>query len=125
MLSHRLKRTRIFRIICMIMLVLIQFDAYGYEIVGSFGGDIKPVSSALSASDVLADGEQENTEWSDPVYRAGSSVPRAFIKMTLSFLCFLPLVTVCVKTAGLRRAVTTPMVRETSCARLLYCMLII
>lgn len=125
MLSYKLKRTYIYRIICMIMLVLIQFDAYGYEIVGSFGEDIKPVSFALSASDVLADGDQENAEWSDPVYRAGSSVPRALIKITLSFLCFLPLVVVCLKTIGLRRAVTAPVAREASCARLLYCMLII
>lgn len=125
MLSYKLKRTYIYRIVCMVMLVLIQFDAYGYEIVGNFREDFKPVSPALSTLEIFADDEQTNAEWSDPVYRAASSSPRTFVKFTLSFLCFLPLISVCAKTVGLRRAVTTPVVREASCARLLYCMLII
>lgn len=66
MSSHKQQRTFLFRIICMVMLVLIQFDAYGYEMVGHFRENVQPMYS-LSAPESLAEGNQENASWSDPV----------------------------------------------------------
>ena len=62
MSSHKQQRTFLFRIICMVMLVLIQFDAYGYEMVGHFRENVQPMYS-LSAPESLAEGNQENTSW--------------------------------------------------------------
>ncbi len=124
MLSHKQQRTFLFRIICMVMLVLIQFDAYGYEMVGHLKENIQPVYS-LSAPESFAEGNQENLSWSDPVYRTPSSAFRLLVKLSLSFLCFLTPLCLCTKTIRLHRVTVQPLFSNTSSVCLLYCLLLI
>ena len=124
MSSHKQQRTFLFRIICMVMLVLIQFDAYGYEMVGHFRENVQPMYS-LSAPESLAEGNQENASWSDPVYRTPSSTFRLFVKLSLSFLCFLTPLCLCTKTIRLHRVATVSLFSRISSVCLFYCLLLI
>ena len=81
MLSHnRQKRKAIFRTICMVMLMLIQFDAYIYEMAESFRMN-QAVSMATLPSEASQMAEDNETvdAWSDPYYRNANLRHRLFL----------------------------------------------
>lgn len=122
---NKRQRKSIFRIICMIMLVLIQFDAYIYEMTDSFRGhDLLPVAipsefSQMSEDEVMID------EWSDPYYRNSNLRHRLTMEVApvlLIFFCFVPLETAITL---LRRLVGTSSTRCVLSSCLVFCVLLI
>lgn len=95
MLSHnRQKRKAIFRTICMVMLMLIQFDAYIYEMAESFRMN-QAVSMATLPSEASQMAEDNETvdAWSDPYYRNANLRHRLLTEVTpvlLAFFFFIP-----------------------------------
>lgn len=68
--------------VCMVMLILIQFDVCGYDLMRAFQLAEKPVPDYTSAADVsLNDFDDNVSTWSNPVYRGFS--PRSLIKAPL------------------------------------------
>ena len=77
------------RIVCMVMLVLIQFDVCGYDLMRACYLAEKPSSTLLDFNDVGFNENDDNvSEWSDPVYRNVNL--RNFIKAPfMEFFSFL------------------------------------
>ena len=76
----------------MIMLILIQFDVCGYDLVRALQLEDGDSSEWVSDKDCVTDTEDTASEWSDPVYRGVTS--RSFCKVPLldilSFI-FIPI----------------------------------
>ena len=82
MLKIKNIKKRLVHIVCMIMLILIQFDVCGYDLMRAFYLADKPVTDLVSHSDVcINDNDDTVSEWSDPVYRSVN--PRSLIKAPL------------------------------------------
>lgn len=94
MLKFKELKKYILKFVCMIMLVLIQFDVYGYDLMRAvqlvdFSSDKIEYPSEETC---VSDAESMVSEWSDPVYRVVS--PRSFIKAPPQELCsflFVPI----------------------------------
>ena len=66
----------------MVMLVLIQFDVCGYDLMRACQLADKPVPDYENVTDVCLDDSDDNVSaWDNPVYRGFS--PRSFIKAPL------------------------------------------
>ena len=66
----------------MVMLILIQFDVCGYDLMRAFQLADKPVPDYVGHADVgFNDNDDNVSEWSDPVYRGVN--PRSLIKAPL------------------------------------------
>ena len=74
-------KKQLIRVVCMIMLVLIQFDVCGYDLMRAFQMADKPVSDFVDASGTNVDNDDFISEWSNPVYRGVH--PRNLIKAPL------------------------------------------
>lgn len=83
----RIKK-HIMKVFCMIMLILIQFDVCGYDLIRALQIADEPVSKCVSAETVVNDGEDMVSEWDDPEYRNVSN--RSFIRVPL--MDFLPFI---------------------------------
>ena len=69
-------------LVCMVMLVLIQFDVCGYDLMRACHLADKPTPDYTCDSDVCIDDNEDNVSaWSDPEYRGFS--PRSLIKAPL------------------------------------------
>ena len=72
----------------MIMLILIQFDVYGYDLVHALQLEDAKTSEWVSEKDCVTDTGDKASEWSNPVYRGVAT--RSFYKAPL--LDFLPFI---------------------------------
>lgn len=82
-MSHfkNIKRT-LTHLVCMIMLVLIQFDVCGYDLMRACQLADKPMPEYAASADVCLDENDGNVSaWANPVYRGFSL--RSFIKAPL------------------------------------------
>ena len=127
MLSHsRQKRKMIFRIICMIMLMLIQFDAYIYEMTDSFrGNDLSPISAMSTETSQMTEGNEMIDEWADPYYRNANLRCRLMMEaapVLLIIFCFIPLATAAVQ---MRRFIDLSSARCVLSSCLVFCVLLI
>lgn len=90
MLFPKTLKKSILRIVCMIMLMLIQFDACGYDIICAFQHSEEPQSVLVLNEDetLISDGQDQISEWSDPVYRNTSlrSISDAMLPVIVIFL---------------------------------------
>lgn len=69
-------------LVCMIMLVLIQFDVCGYDLMRACQLADKPALDYAMETDFCIDDADDNVSiWSNPVYRGVN--PRSLIKATL------------------------------------------
>lgn len=93
MLTHNNFKKYILNFVCMIMLVLIQFDVCGYDLLRAARlADLSTTSYELPSTDLsISDAESLVSEWDNPVYRGVS--PRTFLKVPPQELCsilFIP-----------------------------------
>ena len=90
MLFSKTLKSYILRIVCMVMLMLIQFDVCGYDIICAFQQSEEPQSVLVLNEDesLISDGQDQISEWSDPVYRNTSlrSISDAMLPMIVIFL---------------------------------------
>lgn len=90
MLFSKTLKSYILRIVCMVMLVLIQFDVCGYDIICAFQQSEEPQSVLVLNEDesLISDGQDQISEWSDPVYRNTSlrSISDAMLPVIVIFL---------------------------------------
>ena len=82
MLFPIVRKNKIFRALCMVMLLLIHLDAYAYEIIGTFQVDWLDEAMILSESETLQEEEANWVEWGDFSYSKPS---------VRSFFCWLAL----------------------------------
>lgn len=76
--SNNIKR-KLIHSVCMVMLVLIQFDVCGYDLMRAFQLADKPIPNYTGTTDCCINDNADNVSaWSDPVYRGFS--PRSLIK---------------------------------------------
>ena len=91
-MCRKQKRESVMRWICMIMLMLIQFDAYGYDTVNVLTQE----EECQNLYDATLDTDNEKAEWSDYRYRVvkqGAKLkPLATVQEVIS-LCVLHQVT--------------------------------
>ena len=91
-MCRKQKRESVMRWICMIMLMLIQFDAYGYDAVNALTQEVEYESPYAET----VDSDNEEAEWSDYRYRVvkqGAKLkPLATVQEVIS-LCVLHQVT--------------------------------
>lgn len=62
---YRIEKRKAVRWICMILLLLIQFDAYGYDALNAMTQE----AESVSLYEETVDTNTEQTEWSDYRYR--------------------------------------------------------
>lgn len=75
-------KRKLIHVVCMIMLVLIQFDVCGYDLMRACHLADKPTSNVVNTADTcIEDNESQISEWSNPMYRGFS--PRNLIKSPL------------------------------------------
>lgn len=90
MLFSKTLKSYILRIVCMVMLMLIQFDVCGYDIICAFQQSEEPQSVLVLNEDesLICDGQDQISEWSDPVYRNTSlrSISDAMLPVIVIFL---------------------------------------
>ena len=90
MLFSKTLKSYILRIVCMVMLMLIQFDVCGYDIICAFQQSEEPQSVLVLNEDesLISDGPDQISEWSDPVYRNTSlrSISDAMLPVIVIFL---------------------------------------
>ena len=90
MLFSKTLKSYILRIVCMVMLMLIQFDVCGYDIICAFQQSEEPQSVLVLNEDesLISDGQDQISEWSDPVYRNTSlrSISDAMLPVIVIFL---------------------------------------
>ena len=94
MLGNICNRNILVRLICVLMLALIQFDVFGYDFMyASCQSEIKSCSYSLDDSQTVSESQTIDSEWSDPIYKHGSRRPFSdIIAMPSSVLLFLPIV---------------------------------
>ena len=73
---YRIEKRKAVRWICMILLLLIQFDAYGYDALNAMTQEV----AYISLCDETVDTDTEQTEWSDYRYRVAKQ--KAELKCT-------------------------------------------
>lgn len=73
---YRIEKRKAVRWICMILLLLIQFDAYGYDALNAMTQE----TAYISLYEETIDADTEQTEWSDYRYRVVKQ--RAELKFT-------------------------------------------
>lgn len=92
MLFPIVRKNKIFRALCMVMLLLIHLDAYAYEIIGAFQVDRLDEAMILSESETLQEEEANWVEWGDFSYSKPSARPffcwLALGVLPLFFICF-------------------------------------
>ena len=83
-----IKRT-LTHLVCMIMLILIQFDVCGYDLMRACQLADNPTPDYVCDSQTSVDDDDENVStWSDPVYRGVN--PRSLFKAPLmEFFSFI------------------------------------
>ena len=90
MLFSKTLKSYILRIVCMVMLMLLQFDVCGYDIICAFQQSEEPQSVLVLNADesLISDGQDQISEWSDPVYRNTSlrSISDAMLPVIVIFL---------------------------------------
>lgn len=90
MLFPKTLKNYILRIVCMVMLLLIQFDVCGYDIICAFQQSDEPQSVLVLNDDetLVSDGQGLISEWSDPMYRNTSlrSTSDAVLPVIVIFL---------------------------------------
>ena len=75
--------------VCMIMLVLIQFDVCGYDFMHALQLIGEPVSELYATDSNVSDNEMEVSQWEDPVYRRSNS-RISFKFLAVEFPSFVP-----------------------------------
>lgn len=96
MLSHNKQKSKaVFRTICMVMLMLIQFDAYIYEITESFRiFQTVSMTTMPSENSQMTEDNETVDAWSDPYYRNANLRHRLLTEATpvlLAFFFFIPI----------------------------------
>ena len=110
------KREAVIRWICMIMLMLIQFDAYGYDTVNALTQEVE--CESLYAETL--DSDNEEAEWSDYRYRVVQQ--RAVMKLSAIPQEVLPSSVLGDTTPSIHAYIhTTPLGLKASNTHLLYC----
>lgn len=109
MLSHIVRKNKLFRAICMMMLLLIHMDAYAYEVISVFQIDTQGETTVPSVADTFQEEDANILEWEDLSYSKTSV--RSFFwwfvlgSLPLFFICFRNFITdisVIVRTVSLR-----------------------
>ena len=110
----------------MIMLMLIQFDAYVYEMTDSFrGNDVSPISAMSTETSQMAEDDEMIDEWADPYYRNANLRYRLMmdvVPVLLVFFCFIPLKTAAMQ---IRRFINLSSARCVRSSCLVFCVLLI
>jgi len=127
MLLRKNTKRHILRVVCMIMLMLIHFDAYGYELAAVFqevnAEHVLPVSEAETQ---IVQGNDVEIEWADPVYRHSSLQQRSVVKMFFTLCGFWGFLVTCFRLVLPRYYVFADFgkgkIRQ---VHLLYCLLLI
>lgn len=73
---YRIEKRKVVRWICMILLLLIQFDAYGFDALNAMTQE----TACISLYEETVDTDTEQAEWSDYHYRVVKQ--RAELKFT-------------------------------------------
>lgn len=127
MLLRKHTERPVLRVVCMIMLMLMHFDAYGYELAAVFqevsAEHVLPVPEA--GTQVVQSNEVE-IEWADPEYRHTSLQQRSVVKMFFTLCGFWGLLVTCCRLVLPRYYVSADFgkgkIRQ---VHLLYCLLLI
>ena len=69
MLNIKNIKKSVVRVVCMIMLVLIQFDVCGYDLLRALQLADSPVPNYVNDSESSFIDDEQISEWSNPVYR--------------------------------------------------------
>ena len=82
MSNYKNIKRKLIHLVCMVMLLLIQFDVCGYDLMRAFQLADKTTPDYISTNDVCIDNNDDDVStWSNPVYRGVS--PRSLIKAPL------------------------------------------
>lgn len=109
MLSHIVRKNKLFRALCMMMLLLIHLDAYAYEVISACQVDTQDEMAIPSAADTFQEEDVNVLEWEDLSYSKTSV--RSFFwwfvlgSLPLFFICFRNIIadiSVIVRTVSLR-----------------------
>ena len=109
MLSHIVRKNKLFRALCMMMLLLIHLDAYAYEVISACQVDTQDEMAIPSAADTFQEEDVNVLEWEDLSYSKTSV--RSFFwwfvlgSLPLFFICFrnfIADISVIVRTVSLR-----------------------
>ena len=110
----------------MVMLMLIQFDAYIYEMTDSFrGNEMSSLSVWSSESSQMTENNEVIDEWADPYYRNVNLRSRLMVEVAsvlLVFFCFIPLETAA---RQIRRFVSLSDAKCVLSSCLVFCVLLI
>ena len=68
MLSHIVRKNKLFRALCMMMLLLIHLDAYAYEVISACQVDTQDEMTIPSAADTFQEEDVNVLEWEDLSY---------------------------------------------------------
>lgn len=68
MLSHIVRKNKLFRALCMMMLLLIHLDAYAYEVISACQVDTQDEMAIPSAADTFQEEDVNVLEWEDLSY---------------------------------------------------------
>ena len=68
MLSHIVRKNKLFRALCMMMLLLIHLDAYAYEVISACHVDTQDEMAIPSAADTFQEEDVNVLEWEDLSY---------------------------------------------------------
>lgn len=110
----------------MVMLMLIQFDAYLYEITDSFRyGDSLPVFALSSESSQMAEDNEAVKEWSDPYYRNAGNRLRFYAEAVPVLIAFFFLISFGNALVSIRRFSDMSRVRCVLSPCLFFCVLLI
>ena len=72
MLSHIVRKNKLFRALCMMMLLLIHLDAYAYEVIRACQFDTHDEMTMPSAADTFQEEDVNVLEWEDLSYSKSS-----------------------------------------------------
>ena len=109
MLSHIVRKNKLFRDLCMMMLLLIHLVAYAYEVISACQVDTHDEMEIPSAADTFQEEDVNVLEWEDLSYSKTSV--RSFFwwfilgSLPLFFICFrnfIADISVIVRTVSLR-----------------------
>mgnify|MGYP007127466498 CR=1 FL=1 len=109
MLSHIVRKNKLFRALCMMMLLLIHMDAYAYEVISAFQVDTQDAMTVPSVDDTFQEKDTYILDWEDLSYSKTSVRPFFwwFVlgSLPLFFICFrnfIADISVIVRTVSLR-----------------------
>lgn len=74
-------KNSIVKYVCVIMLLLIQFDAYGYQIMEAFCECTTEQMETLPTDEQTLDENCLVSEWTDPIYNMVKSCVRSLIRL--------------------------------------------